>query len=175
MAEGIEAAKDVCGVRNEVRAQAERREILLACLPATGIPGTRTMPALKDMPARVRLPNRRPSHIETLEVGGQIVTACVGFDPATDRPCEVFLNGGKEGSQVDAMLADAATVISVALQFGVPIGALAKSVGRGPNASTMPGSLDQLNAGGQPASPIGAALDLLMAHEPRPNGEPAGE
>ncbi len=88
-------------------------------------------------------------------------------------PCEVFLNGGKEGSQVDAMLADAATVTSVALQYGVPLTALAKSVSRAPNASTMPGSLDQLNAGSQPASPIGAALDLLMAHEPRPNGEPS--
>lgn len=127
------------------------------------------------IPARTRLPNRRPSHVETLEVDGQVVTACVGFDPATGRPCEVFLNGGKEGSQFDAMLADAATVISIALQYGVSLAALAKSVGRAPNASTMPGSLDQLNAGSQPASPIGAALDLLMAHEPRPNGAPSGE
>ena len=100
-------------------------------------------------PTRSRLPNRRPSHFETLEVGGQVVTACVGFDPATGRPCEVFLNGGKEGSQVDAMLADAATVISVALPCGRPVTALAKSVGRAPNTSTMPGSLDQLNAGSQ--------------------------
>ena len=125
------------------------------------------------IPARARLPNRRPSHVETLDVAGQSITASIGFDPATNQPCEVFLNGGKEGSQVDAMLADAATIISVALQYGVPVAALAKSVGRAPNASTMPGSLDQLNAGSQPASPIGAALDLLMAHEPRPNGAPA--
>ena len=127
------------------------------------------------MSARARLPNRRPSHVETLEVSGQVITACVGFDPATNRPCEVFLNGGKEGSQVDAMLADAATVISVALQYGVPLAALAKSVGRAPDLSTMPGSIDQLNAGSQPASPIGAALDLLIAHEPRPDGEPPRE
>ena len=126
-------------------------------------------------PTRARLPNRRPSHLETLEVDGQTITACVGFDPATNRPCEVFLNGGKEGSQVDAMLADAATVISVALQYGVPLDALAKSVGRAPNASTMPGSLDQLNAGSAAASAIGAALDLLLAHEPRPDGEPSSE
>ena len=117
------------------------------------------------MPARARLPNRRPSHLETLEADGQTITACVGFDPATNHPCEVFLNGGKEGSQFDAMLADAATVISVALQYGVPPHVLAKSVGRAPNASTMPGSLDQLNAGSEPASPIGAALDLLRSFE----------
>ena len=122
-------------------------------------------------PARAHLPNRRSSHLETLEVAGQTFEACVGLDPTTGQPLEVFLNGGKEGSQFDAMLADAATVISIALQFGVPIHALAKSVGRAPNVSTMPGSLDQLNAGSQPASPIGAALDLLIAHEPRPDGE----
>ncbi len=124
---------------------------------------------------RTRLPNRRPSHVETLEVGGQTITACIGFDPATGQPREVFLNGGKEGSQFDAMLADAATIISVALQYGVPIAALAKSVGRIPNAATTPGSLDQLTAGSQPTSALGAALDLLIAHEPRPDGGPSSE
>ena len=44
--------------------------------------------------ARKRLPNRRPSHTETLEVDGQIFTGTVGFDPETGRPCEVFLTGG---------------------------------------------------------------------------------
>ncbi len=127
------------------------------------------------MPLRTRLPNRRPAHVETLEVDGQIITACVGFDPATEQPREVFLNGGKEGSQFDAMLADAATIISVALQYGVPIAALAKSVGRVPNAPTTPDSLDQLNAGSQPTSALGAALDLLIAHEPHPVGEPSSE
>ncbi len=126
-------------------------------------------------PARARLPNRRPSHVQTLEVDGQVITACVGFDPATEQPREVFLNGGKEGSQFDAILADAATIISVALQYGVPVAALAKSVGRFPNAATTPGSLDQLTAGSQPTSALGAALDLLIAHEPRPNGEPPSE
>ena len=116
-------------------------------------------------PARARLPNRRPSRLETREVDGQVITACVGFDPVTDQPCEVFLNGGKEGSQFDAMLADAATVISVALQYGVPVSALAKSVGRAPDTLTTPGSIDQLNAGSSPASAIGAALDLLCSFE----------
>ncbi len=111
---------------------------------------------------RTRLPNRRDSRIETLDVGGQSFIACVGFDPA-GRPCEVFLDGLKKDSQFDAMLADAATVISVALQYGTPVNALAKSVGRAPNLSTVPGSLDQLNAGSQPESPIGAALDLLKS------------
>ena len=124
---------------------------------------------------RSRLPNRRPSHLETLQVDGQTIAACIGFDPATGQPREVFLNGGKEGSQFDAMLADAATIISVALQYGVPVAALAKSVGRVPNAATTPGALGQLNAGSQPTSALGAALDLLTAHEPRPDEEPSSE
>ncbi len=129
----------------------------------------------RHLPERQRLPNRRPSHFETLAVDGQVITACVGFDPTTGQPREVFLNGGKEGSQFDAILADAATIISVALQHGVPLDALAKSVGRIPNAATTPGSLDRLFAGSQPTSALGAALDLLIAHELRPNERPCGE
>ena len=117
------------------------------------------------MSTRQRLPNRRPSHTETLEAAGQTFTACVGFDPATGAPCELFLNGGKEGSQVDALLSDVATIISAAPQYGVPSAAFRKSVGRSPDLSTLPGSLDQLTAGSQPASAIGAAVDLLCSFE----------
>ena len=117
------------------------------------------------MSARRRLPNRRPSHIETLETAGQNFTACVGFDPETGQPREIFLNAGKEGSQVDALLSDAATIISVALQYGVPLAAFRKSVGRAPDLSTMPGSSDQLIAGNHAASSIGAAVDLLCSFE----------
>ena len=116
-------------------------------------------------PKRQRLPNRRNNRIETLEVAGQRFHVCIGFCPETGQPREVFLNGGKDGSQFDGLLADAATCLSVALQFGVPIHALAKSVGRAPNLSTMPGSLDQLNAGRQPATAIGAAIDLLQSFD----------
>ncbi len=77
---------------------------------------------------RQRLPNRRLSHTETLEVAGQVFTATVGFDDC-GRPREVFMAAGKEGSLLNAMLADAAVAISVALQSGVPAAALAKSVG----------------------------------------------
>lgn len=116
---------------------------------------------------RKRLPNRRDNHVETLVVGGLEFTATVGFDPATDRPRELFLDGGKGGSHFAALLADVATTISVAIQYGVPIPALAKSVGRAPDTSTEPGSHAQLAAGSDPASAIGAALDLLCRLEPR--------
>lgn len=117
------------------------------------------------IPVRQRLPNRRECHTETLDVAGQTFKACIGFDPETGTPRELFLNGGKEGSQFDGMLSDAATVISVALQFGIPPAAFRRSMGRSPNLSTMPGSIDQLAAGSQPASPIGAAIDLLCSFE----------
>ena len=111
--------------------------------------------------ARQRLPNRRECHIEVLDVAGQSFTACIGFDPDTGQPRELFLNGGKEGSQVDALLSDAATAISIALQYGVPPSALAKSIGRLPNLPVSPAKLDSPATSGQAASAIGAAIDLL--------------
>ncbi len=72
-------------------------------------------------PAHSRLPNRRPAYTETLEVDGQVFEATVGFDPEGGSPRELFLTAGKEGSMLNALLADAAVVISVAFQHGVPL------------------------------------------------------
>ncbi len=90
--------------------------------------------------------------------------ATVGFDEH-GRPLEVFLTGAKEGSLLAAILADAAVAISVALQHGVPVAALAKSVGRLPAGPVAPSDLDQPQTEKLPASPIGAALDLLRRFE----------
>ena len=116
---------------------------------------------------RDRLPNRRPNESETLEVNGKKFEACVGFDPESGWPREVFLTGGKEGSHDAAILSDVATIISVSIQHGVPLTALVKSVGRLPDLTTAPGSLGQLAAGSQPATAAGAALDFLLRLEPR--------
>ena len=115
--------------------------------------------------ARQRLPNRRPSQVETLEVAGQSFTTCIGFGPESGQPREVFMAAGKEGSMLNALLADAAVVISVALQHGVPAAALAKSVGRLPAGLVAPADLDHAQGQKVPASPIGAALDLITAFE----------
>ncbi len=114
---------------------------------------------------RQRLPNRRPAHTEALEVAGQDFTATVGFDPKSGQPRELFLTAGKEGSMLNALLADAAVAISVALQSGVPAAALAKSVGRLPAGPVAPVDLDHAPGRKVPASPIGAALDLLLSFE----------
>ncbi len=115
-------------------------------------------------PARQRLPSRRPAHTETLEVDGQSFEATVGFDPKNGSPRELFLKAGKEGSLLNSLLDDAAVTISVALQHGVSAKALAKSVGRlpGNGAASLP---NPAHAPLLPASPIGAALDLLRRFE----------
>ncbi len=113
---------------------------------------------------RQRLPNLRPAHTEALEVAGQVFTATVGFDEC-GQPRELFLTAGKEGSMLNALLADAAVAISVARQHGVPAAALAKSVGRLPAGPVAPASLDHAPVQNVPASPIGAALDLLQGFE----------
>ena len=121
---------------------------------------------------RRRLPNRRGNVTETLIVGDQRLTANVGFDPVTNQPRELFLSAAKEGSELDAILADVAVVISVALQHNVPATALAKSVGRIPLRPVTPDTLDNPGRSTQPASPVGAALDLLCklaaSHQRRP-------
>ncbi len=120
------------------------------------------------IPVRRRLPNRRPCHTEALEIAGQAFTATVGFDPGSGRPREVFLTAGKEGSLLNAMLADAAVVISIALQHGIPAAALAKSIGRLPTGPVTPADLESPRPGRVPASPIGAALDLVSSFERKP-------
>ena len=116
-------------------------------------------------PHRRRLPNRRPSESQVLEIAGQKFTATVSFDPEDGRPRELFLNAGKEGSLLNTLLGDAAVLTSIALQSGIPAAALAKSIARLPAAPVTPADLDQAQPARLPASPIGAALDLLQSFE----------
>lgn len=114
-------------------------------------------------PKRQRLPNRRPAVTETLEVEGQHVEVTIGFAPETGAVSEMFLTAGKTGSTLDGLLSDAAVVISVGLQHGVPPAALAKSVGRLPNGNIAPADLDRPQPMRRPASLIAAALDLAQS------------
>jgi hypothetical protein len=86
------------------------------------------------VPQRNRLLNRRRAETVDLTIGNMPFTATVGFDD-DDRPQEVFLDGPKTGSTMSAILGDAAVTISIALQFGIPARALAKSVARRPRSS----------------------------------------
>lgn len=114
-------------------------------------------------PIRTRLPNRRPSTTDTITAGDQAVDATVGFDPASGRPAELFIAGSK--GDLALILDDVAVIISVALQHGLPAAALAKSVARLPTAPLAPPYEPAPHERPPAASLVGAALDLLVAHE----------
>jgi hypothetical protein len=110
---------------------------------------------------RQRLPNRRESVNVDFAVGDQIYTATAGRDPE-GAIREVFLGGAKEGSHMAMVLDDAAVVISVALQYGVPVSEMAKSVAHVRLRRPTPEELDTgAPVPSVPATVIGAALELI--------------
>jgi hypothetical protein len=104
---------------------------------------------------RTSLPPRRRSETLQLDWRGAPLIVCVGFDHV-GAPREVFVDGPREGSDIQHQLADACVVISLALQHDVAPAALLKSLG------TMPEWQDgrQVDA---PASVIGAVLRVVAA------------
>lgn len=106
------------------------------------------------MPARHPLPNRRPNETRVVTWQGNRIAVTVGFYPGTGRPGEVFADAAA-GGHLQATLADACVLISIALQHGLTPEALAKSLGRVPEW-----------VGGvktdAPASPVGAVIEALL-------------
>lgn len=102
---------------------------------------------------RQALPSRRQNTTRDLVVGGKIYTLCIGYDEA-GAPREVFCDGPKYGSAMQAFIADACIIISLALQHGIPKDELLHSLGQIPAFH-----------GGQQtqtyASPIGAIVDAI--------------
>jgi hypothetical protein len=113
------------------------------------------------VPQSNRLPNRRRAETRELTIGNLKLMATIGFDD-DDRPQEVF-DGPKTGSTMSAILGDAAVTISIALQFGIPARALAKSVARLPIAPLAPPYLDAPPGARAAASVLGAVLDCWRA------------
>ena len=79
---------------------------------------------------RQRLPNRRPAITHTLEYNGERYHISVGYDLYA-KPKEVFIRGSKSGSDMDHLLDDVAVVTSLALQNGVNVAELKRSLGDG--------------------------------------------
>ena len=104
--------------------------------------------------SRERLLNRRPNETIDVEFDGVSYSVCIGFY-LDGRPGEAFTGNAKVGSGVEAVLDDAAILISLLLQNGVEPAALARTVGR-------------LGDGTSPASVIGAICDLLAAPSATP-------
>jgi ribonucleoside-diphosphate reductase alpha chain len=119
---------------------------------------------------RDRMPNRRPAAVLRLSVPGDLgapvgLTIQAGYDPA-GRVREVFVaRTGAEtvlkSGQFGAVLEDAAVIVSVALQHGVPLDALRKSLARRPLHEAPPRPIEGGQALAAPASLLGALLDAL--------------
>ena len=102
------------------------------------------------MSTRERLSNRRLSQQLTFECNGLRYVATVSFFP-DGRLAEIFLGNAKAGSHSDSSAKDSAVVCSIALQYGVPVETIRRALLR--------------DSRGKPSSPLGAALDQLLAEE----------
>lgn len=102
----------------------------------------------RDLFERAELPNRRRGEDFDYMHDGQRFHASVRYVSDTSLlPVEVFVNSSKVDSFADFTMRDAAIIMSVALQYGVPLAALGHALGR--------------NQDGSASSPIGALLDIL--------------
>ena len=95
---------------------------------------------------RKQLPNRRQAVLLTADHRGSVYEVALGVY-SDGKPGELFIAGARTGSDIDALLADAAVLVSRALQHGDDLADLAKAMGREGDGIT-------------PSSAIGAALDM---------------
>ena len=111
---------------------------------------------MTSIASRKRLPNRRPNQTCVIRWAGRDdqpteFSVTVGFF-MDGRPGEVFANGPKVGSAMQALLEDSCVAVSIALQHGVAPADLARSMGRTPVSDVET----------RPASIIGAIAEVLM-------------
>ena len=93
---------------------------------------------------RERLPGRRRAVLQRVEYAGYTYEVAVGvYDDGT--PGELFISGARTGSDIDALMADAAVLVSRALQHGDELANMARAMGREGDGTS-------------PSSAIGAAL-----------------
>ena len=92
------------------------------------------------------LPQRRAAVTFDLRFWSQLFTVTVGFY-ADGTPGEVFIDGCKTGNDIESIARDAAVLLSLALQHGVPPQIIRHAVTRG--------------ASEEPASILGAVVDSI--------------
>jgi hypothetical protein len=78
------------------------------------------------MGARERLPNRRRCESFAFRRAGHNFSLAAGFYP-DGRIAEIFLSSRKPGSPIEAIARDAAVTVSIALQFGADLEAIAEA------------------------------------------------
>lgn len=105
---------------------------------------------------REPLPHRRSAEsfvLEHMASSGKAMAFTVTVGRYLDgRLGEVFVTGAKVGSELEAVARDAAVILSIALQHGVPLEPLANAITR--------------EADGRPASVIGSILDRVNSEIP---------
>jgi ribonucleoside-diphosphate reductase alpha chain len=78
-----------------------------------------------ERPLRRRLPDTRNAITHKFDVGGHEGYITVGLYP-DGSPGEVFITMAKEGSTIGGLMDTIATLVSVALQYGVPVDSLVR-------------------------------------------------
>ena len=97
---------------------------------------------------RTPLPQRRFCETTEVRMPGQRAVFAVTVGRYHDGTIgEVFVSGAKAGSETEAVARDGAVLLSIALQYGVPLGAFRTALTR--------------NLDGSPSSIIGAVVDRL--------------
>ena len=98
------------------------------------------------------LPNRREADTFQLQHGGKLSVFIINVGYYHDgRVAEVFITGGKSGTEVEANVRDTAILASFALQYGAPLDKLAAAL-------THEGD-------GSPSTIIGCVLDKLVKEQ----------
>ncbi len=106
----------------------------------------------KQIWSRMELPPRRGGENFEFLWGGTKFMASVRYASTTDlAPREIFLNAEKPDSAIDLAARDSAVLVSIALQYGIGLEELKRSLSR--------------NLDGSAGSPIAALLDLLTGKE----------
>ena len=80
---------------------------------------------------RQKLNNRRPTITRVLETETAKYYVSFGLDLSDFTVREVFIRGSKSGSDMDILLDDASVVLSLALQYGLPLEQLLHSLHTG--------------------------------------------
>jgi hypothetical protein len=96
---------------------------------------------------RTPIPNRRQHEITTFIHNGIKFDGQVSYLD-NGAPCEIFVDGGKPGTAVQAVARDSSVAVSLALQHGTPLETLRAAMTR--------------DESGAAAGPIGAFLDIVM-------------
>jgi hypothetical protein len=97
--------------------------------------------------SRFRLPNRRESTVEDLYFNGERYH--LSYSTLDGKVWEVFISGPRAGTDLYAICCTAATLVSLALQHGVPLSTMREAALR--------------DKEGNPVEIVGAVLDVLSA------------